>query len=66
MLLCMCLVFLCHFLSAFVSFRVATKPEEKREQKKKGVEFKTAPDGRLIITESSDDEGLGSKIYKLD
>ncbi|XP_048746321.2 RRP12-like protein isoform X2 [Ostrea edulis] len=36
---------------------LATKPEEKREQKKKGVEFKTAPDGRLIITESSDDEG---------
>lgn len=37
---------------------LATKPGEKREQntKKKEAEFKTAPDGRLIITESSDEE----------
>jgi len=35
----------------------ATKPVEKTEKKKTDGGFKTAPDGRLIITESSDDEG---------
>lgn len=46
---------------------IATKPGEKREQKtkKKEVEFKTAPDGRLIITESSDEEGKKSGSCRL-
>uniref|UniRef100_A0A8W8IGV3 RRP12-like protein n=1 Tax=Magallana gigas TaxID=29159 RepID=A0A8W8IGV3_MAGGI len=47
------------FLDPSASKKVlATKPGEKREQKtkKKEAEFKTAPDGRLIITESSDEE----------
>uniref|UniRef100_A0A8W8IGX0 Uncharacterized protein n=1 Tax=Magallana gigas TaxID=29159 RepID=A0A8W8IGX0_MAGGI len=47
------------FLDPSASKKVlATKPGEKREKKtkKKEVEFKTAPDGRLIITESSDEE----------
>jgi len=42
----------------------ATKPVEKTEKKKTDGGFKTAPDGRLIITESSDDEGrLCSFLY---
>ncbi|XP_022336615.2 RRP12-like protein isoform X1 [Crassostrea virginica] len=47
------------FLDPSASRKVlATKPYEKREQKKKKeAEFKTAPDGRLIITESGDEEG---------
>lgn len=46
---------------------IATKPGEKREQKtkKKEAEFKTAPDGRLIITESSDEEGMKSGSHRL-
>uniref|UniRef100_A0A8W8IIZ2 RRP12 HEAT domain-containing protein n=1 Tax=Magallana gigas TaxID=29159 RepID=A0A8W8IIZ2_MAGGI len=47
------------FLDPSASNKVlVTKPGEKREQKtkKKEAEFKTAPDGRLIITESNDEE----------
>ncbi|KAK3094601.1 hypothetical protein FSP39_003915 [Pinctada imbricata] len=38
---------------------IATKPNEQKRNasKSKEPEFKTAPDGRLIITEDSDDEG---------
>lgn len=39
---------------------VATKPVEKRVRKSSDSGFKTAPDGRLIITESSDEEGAGA------
>ncbi|XP_033632668.1 RRP12-like protein [Asterias rubens] len=47
------------FLDPSVSRRVlATKPEEKTEKSYTGVKhnFKTMPDGRLIITEPNDDE----------
>lgn len=46
---------------------IVTKPGEKREQKtkKKEAEFKTAPDGRLIITESNDEEGKKSGSRRL-
>ncbi|XP_060581938.1 RRP12-like protein [Ruditapes philippinarum] len=44
---------------------MATKPVEKKE-KKMDSGFKTAPDGRLIITESSDDEGGNSEDEDID
>lgn len=44
---------------------MATKPVEKT-QKKSDSGFKTAPDGRLIITESSDDEGDDSEDEDID
>ena len=45
----------------------ATKPTEKRVRKSSDSGFKTAPDGRLIITESSDeDEGQGSDDEDID
>ena len=46
----------------------ATKPVEKRVRKSSDSGFKTAPDGRLIITESSDEEGAagGSDAEDID
>ncbi|XP_045190399.2 RRP12-like protein [Mercenaria mercenaria] len=44
---------------------MATKPVEKKP-KKADSGFKTAPDGRLIITESSDDEGGDSEDEDID
>ncbi|KAL4231185.1 pre-rRNA processing protein [Mactra antiquata] len=44
---------------------MATKPIEKKT-KKVDSGFKTAPDGRLIITESSDDEGGDSEDEDID
>ncbi|XP_052773393.1 RRP12-like protein [Mya arenaria] len=44
---------------------MATKPVEKK-QKKADSGFKTAPDGRLIITESSDEEGGDSDDEDID
>ncbi|XP_061180059.1 RRP12-like protein isoform X1 [Saccostrea echinata] len=46
------------FLDPTASKKVlATKPEEKKDMKKREPAFKMASDGRLIITESSDEEG---------
>ena len=46
----------------------ATKPVEKRVRKSSDSGFKTASDGRLIITESSDEEGAagGSDAEDID
>jgi len=42
----------------FITFLLASKPaQHDKKQKKKDSGFKTGPDGRLIITESSDEEG---------
>ena len=44
-----------------IMFILATKPQVKsaagKSKKSKEAEFKTAADGRLIITEDSSDEG---------
>ena len=46
---------------------VATKPTEKRARKSSDSGFKTAPDGRLIITESSDEgDAAGSDDEDID
>lgn len=48
-----------YFIVKLTFLFAATKPSEhpKVKSNKKESEFKTAPDGRLIITESSDEEG---------